>query len=102
MIKKGEDAKSLPKYANNDPVIDVDGVLTFVLGSQIKSDDGTRTFSARVGIGLGPGTWKEKKWVRITYKQAAKMLAFIKKNAEVFNGNLDKEIEEEAELQRAG
>lgn len=100
MTKKEEAGKSLSKYSNNDPTLDIDGVLTFVLGGQSKSTDGNRTFPAKVGIGLG--TWKNKQWVHITYKQAAKMLAFIKKNAEVFNTHLDKEIEEESEMQRAG
>jgi len=30
------------------------------------------------------------------------MLAFIKKNAEFFNTHLDKEMEQESEIQRAG
>lgn len=100
MSKKDEASKSLPKYDNKDPVLDIDGVLTFALGSESKSPDGLRTYPGKVGIGLG--TWKNKQWVHITYKQAAKMLAFIKKNAEFFNTHLDKEIEQESEIMRAG
>jgi len=100
MTKKEEAGKPLSKYSNNDPTLDIDGVLTFVMGGQGKSQDGNRTYPAKFGIGLG--TWKNKQWVHITYRQAAKMLAFIKKNAEAFNTYLDKENEEESEIQRAG
>ena len=100
MSKKEDASKSLSKYTNNDPTLDIDGVLTFVIGSESKSSDGNRTYTAKFGIGMG--TWKNKQWVHITYKQAAKMLTFIKKNAEVFNGHLDKEIQEEGEIMRAG
>lgn len=99
-MNKKEPEKAISKYTNNDPSLDIDGVLTFVIGSQSKSSDGNRSFPAKFGIGLG--TWKNKQWVHITYKQAAKMLSFIKKNADSFNAHLDKEIEEESELQRAG
>jgi hypothetical protein len=99
-MKKEEGVKNLQKYSNNDPTLDIDGVLTFVIGGQSKSQDGSRTFPAKFGIGLG--TWKNKQWCHITYRQAAKMLAFIKKNAEAFNSHLDKENEEESEILRAG
>lgn len=101
MVKKEEPSSSskLDFKDSNDPVLDIDSVLTFVLGSDNPSKDGKKVYPGKVGIGLG--TYKNKQWVHVTYKQAAKLLAFIKKNADYFNSHLDKEMELESEIQRA-
>ncbi|MDD5617030.1 MAG: hypothetical protein PHH85_12615 [Candidatus Methanoperedens sp.] len=86
-------------FVKTDPVLDIDGILTYVLGSDTPSKDGTKVYDGKVGIGLG--TYKNKQWVHITYKQMSKLMAFIKKNADHFNLHLDKELERDTEIQRA-
>lgn len=92
MAKEKQNETNLKGVPAKDPSTFI-GSHLFILGSDSKSEDGNKEYVGAVSISVTPfgKAGAKPEFLKLSYIEMAKTIAFIRQNAEHFNRMLEKE-----------